>query len=148
MKAYSYRADTAVPSFDDAHPVVFMDGECALCTRAARIIARLDRKQEFRICPVQSPLGQAVLRHYGFDADSPTTWLYLQGGQAFGSLAGIIKAGERLGGLGRIAIIFRAAPKPLQDFLYNCIAKSRYRLFGKADLCGVPDEELRRRLIT
>ena len=40
-----YRADPLVPLFDDRHPIVFMDGECALCTRAARTIARLNKAE-------------------------------------------------------------------------------------------------------
>ncbi len=80
MEAYSYRLDPAVPSFDDSSPIVFMDGECALCSGAARTIARLDRKNEFRICPVQTALGRAVLAHYGLSAEEPTTWLSLEVG--------------------------------------------------------------------
>lgn len=147
MKPYSYRADPNVPSFNDAHPIVFMDGECALCTGAARTIARLDKAGVFKICPVQSPLGQAVMRHYGLDANDPTTWLYLEEGEATGSLDGVIKAGERLGGWGRVVSLFRIAPKPLRDLMYRGIAKSRYRIFGKADMCRTPDEALRRRLL-
>ena len=60
--AYSYRDDPDVPAFDDRNPIVFMDGTCALCTTSARMIARFDRSQAFRICPVQSPTGRAVLK--------------------------------------------------------------------------------------
>ena len=39
---YSYRGDEAVLAFDDSEPIVFMDGECVLCTRSAQLLARLD----------------------------------------------------------------------------------------------------------
>jgi DCC1-like thiol-disulfide oxidoreductase len=58
---YSYRHDPSVPEFDDSGPITFMDGDCTLCSTGARLIARLDRCREFRICPVQTPLGKAVL---------------------------------------------------------------------------------------
>lgn len=98
-KAYSYRGDSGVPSFDDRGPIVFMDGECALCTGAARVIARLDKRGEFRICPIQSDLGQAILQHYGLDYGNPDSWIYLADGNAFASLDAVIEAGTRLGGV-------------------------------------------------
>jgi predicted DCC family thiol-disulfide oxidoreductase YuxK len=118
---YSYRDDPSVPAFDDCGPIVFMDGECALCSSGARVIARLDRRMEFRICPVQTPLGRAVLAHYGLEADDPLSWLYLADGRAYGSMAGMIRAGERLGGLGRLLSAARLLPQGAQDWLTGAL---------------------------
>jgi predicted DCC family thiol-disulfide oxidoreductase YuxK len=145
---YSYRADKAVPAFDDRGPIVFMDGHCALCTRAARIISRLDRAGEFRICPVQSPLGRAVLEHYRLDPDDPESWLYLADGHAYRSMDAIIRSGTRLGGWGRLAQIFRILPRSARDWLYRRIARNRYSIGGRTDMCAVPDPALKRRLMT
>ena len=144
---YSYRSDPAVPDFDDSGPVVFMDGECALCSRAARTIARLDRKGEFRICPIQSALGSAVLRHYGLDPVDPDSWLYLTDGQAYTSLDAVIRVGRRLGGWGRLMDVFVVLPRPARDWVYRRIARNRFRIFGKADMCALPDPGLRKRLM-
>jgi len=91
-QAYSYLNDPDVPGFDDSRPVVFMDGQCALCTFGARAIASLDRKKEFKICPIQSSVGRAVLQHYGLGPSDPDSWLYLHGGKAETSLDAIIKS--------------------------------------------------------
>ena len=144
---YSYRTDPSVPDFDDSGPVVFMDGECSLCTAGARTIARLDRRAEFRICPTQSDLGRAVLGHYGLDPGDPDSWLYLFGGRAYASLDAMIRVGRRLGGPGHLMAVFRLLPPRPQDRLYRWIARNRYRLSGQAQLCALPDPELRRRLI-
>jgi len=146
--AYSYRGDDAIPAFEDRGPVVFMDGDCALCTRGARIITRLDRAGEFRICPIQSALGRSVLTHYGLDPDDPESWLYLADGKAYTSLDAIIRAGTRLGGWGRTLRIFQILPVRVQDWLYRRIARNRYRLFGRANMCELPDPELKRRLLS
>lgn len=146
--AYSYRNDVAVPAFDDGGPVVFMDGECMLCTQAARVIARMDTAGTFRICPVQSPLGRAMLGHYGLRADDPESWLYLADGQAYTSMDAIVRAGRRMGGWGHLLAPFALLPRPAQDWLYTRLARSRYRLFGRTDMCALPDERLRRRLMS
>jgi len=144
---YSYRSDPDVPLFDDSRPVAFMDGACALCTFGARAIAKLDRTQEFRICPIQSPLGRAVLQHYGLDPSDPDSWLYLHEGEADTSLDAIIEVGRRLGGAGRVMSAFYAFPRPVRDWLYRRMARNRYRLFGRTEMCALPDPELRSRLM-
>ena len=145
--AFSYRRDLAVPRFDDRSPIVIMDGRCALCTRGARLICRLDRRGEFKIVPTQSHLGCAILCHYGLNAANPASWLYLEDGKAYGSMEAIVRVGKRLGGWCRSVQVLRIMPGFLQDWLYRRLALNRYRLFGRADLCAVPDPDLRRRLL-
>ncbi|MGF1501465.1 MAG: thiol-disulfide oxidoreductase DCC family protein [Paracoccaceae bacterium] len=145
---YSYRDDPAVPGLPDAGPIFFVDGDCALCSRWARIVARRDKAGIARICPVQSPTGRAVIAHYGLDADDPTTWLYLEDGKAFDGIPGIVAAGRRLGGwLRPLAAVLARVPPGLGAWLYARMARNRYTLLGRADLCALPDPEIRARLI-
>ncbi|MCY0152146.1 saccharopine dehydrogenase NADP-binding domain-containing protein [Hoeflea alexandrii] len=81
-----------MPSFDDHGLATVMDGECVLCSVGARLIARFDKAGEFRICRSQTPLGRALLHHYGLSADDPESWLYIADGQAFTSLDAMIRA--------------------------------------------------------
>ena len=144
---YSYRADPRVPAFDDAGPVTVMDGECALCSGAARLVARFDKAHEFRICRTQTPLGEALLNHFGLAADDPESWLYIEDGRAYTSLDAVVRAGRRVGGAGLILQPLRLLPRRAQDWLYRRLARSRYRLFGRTEMCAVADPALRARLI-
>jgi predicted DCC family thiol-disulfide oxidoreductase YuxK len=145
---YSYHGDETVPAFDDSGPIVFMDGECVLCTRSARLLARLDRTGIFRICPIQTPLGRGILEHYGLDPGDPDSWLYLESGKAYTLIDGMIRAGRHLGGWGNLLRPLGFLPRPAQDWLYRRVARNRYSLFGRTDVCTVPDPALRRRLMT
>jgi predicted DCC family thiol-disulfide oxidoreductase YuxK len=144
---HSYRGDPAVPGFDDSCPVVVMDGECVLCSVGARLIARFDRVGEFRICRTQTKLGQSLLLHYGLIPGDPQSWLYIADGRAFTSLDAMIRAGRRVGGAGRLLQVLNLMPRSLQDWLYRALARNRYRLFGRIDMCSIPDPALRARLI-
>ncbi len=144
---YSYRQDAAVPAFDDAGPITVMDGHCVLCSAGARLIARFDRAGEFRICRAQTPLGQALLRHYGLSPDDPESWLFIVDGRAFTSLDAMIRVGRRLGGPGWMLQPLRLVPRALQDWLYRKLATNRYHLFGRIDMCSLPDPALRRRIM-
>jgi predicted DCC family thiol-disulfide oxidoreductase YuxK len=146
--AYSYRGDLSVPPFDDSGPVAFMDGDCVLCTFGARAIARLDKSAEFRICPIQTPLGQSVLRHFGLDPQDPASWLYLIDGRAYTSLDAMIRAGRRMGGWGHVLVPLSILPGGMQDWLYLRLARNRYRLFGRTEMCAIADPKLKQRLLT
>jgi predicted DCC family thiol-disulfide oxidoreductase YuxK len=147
-QSHSYRTDPAVPDFDDQGPVCVMDAHCALCARGARWIAGNDHREEFRIIPLQSALGIALMNHYALDPTDPTSWLYLEDGQAFASLDAFMRVGRRLGGIWKAVIVLRILPPVLRDALYSLVARNRYRWFGRTDMCSLSDPELKKRIIS
>lgn len=144
---YAYRDDPAVPDFDDSGPRTVMDARCGLCARGARWIARNDRDGAFRIIPMQSDLGAALFTHFGLDLADPASWLFLEDGRGYTSLDAIMRVGARLGGPSSLLRAFRILPRGLQDRAYGLIARNRYRLSRRVDLCALPDPEVQRRLI-
>jgi predicted DCC family thiol-disulfide oxidoreductase YuxK len=144
---HSYRQNPAIPPFDDTSPVAVMDAQCAICSWGARMIHRLDRAGTTRICPIQSPLGTALLTHYGLDPNDPASWLFLHDGTAHKDFEAVLHAGRLYGGVGLLTQVLRLVPKPLRDWLYTRLARNRYRLFGRADLCALPDPALQRRIL-
>lgn len=143
----SCRDDPAVPPFDDSAPIAVMDAQCAICSWGARMIHRLDRAGTTRIVPIQSPLGSALLRHYGLDPQDPASWLFLDGGQPHKDFEAVLHAGRLYGGFGHLTLALRLIPRPVRDWLYLRLARNRYRLFGRADLCALPDPALQRRIL-
>lgn len=145
--AYSFRSDPDVPRFDDLDPVAVMDADCAICSWGARMIHRLDRTGTVRICPIQSPLGTALLRHYGLEPDDPATWLFIDNGQPHVDFEAVLHAGHRFGGWARLVGVLRLLPRPARDWLYQRLARNRYALFGGGDMCALPDPAFQRRLL-
>lgn len=129
-------------------PIAVMDGNCALCSFGARMIHRLDRRQEIRICPIQTERGRALLAVHDFEVDDPESWIFLENGNAFFGFDAMIRVGERSGGWGRLLSPLRLLPRPARDWLYKRIARNRYALFGQRDMCAIPDPALRARLIS
>ncbi|WP_150522845.1 thiol-disulfide oxidoreductase DCC family protein [Roseibium sediminis] len=143
-------AEEVLPNGSDGFgpkPIAVMDAECALCSWGARMIHRLDRSGDIRICPVQSPLGTGILDHHHISHLDPESWLFLDGGAAYRDMEAIIHAGKRLGGLGNLVLALKVLPRPLRDWLYRKVARNRYRLFGKGDMCAIPDPDFQKRLI-
>lgn len=124
-----------------------MDAQCALCARGAAWIAGNDKAERFQIVPVQSPLGDMLMRAEGLDPSDPSSWLIIDGAGTHQGLEALMVAAKHLGGVWRALAVLRAVPKPLRDWAYYNVARNRYRFFGRTDLCALPDPEVRRRLI-
>lgn len=129
-------------------PVTIMDGECALCSFGARMIHRLDRRGTVRILPIATPRGQAALTQYGLEPGAPETWLYIDGDAAWTGFDAMVVLGARCGGWGHALAPLRLLPRGLRARAYRAVARNRYRLFGRADLCDMPDPGLRARLLS
>lgn len=138
-----------VPSWLTAlGPVCVMDAECALCSFGARMIHRLDRDQTIRILPIQSPRGAQVLELFGLVAANPETWLFSDGQVIWSGLEAMITLGAQCGGWGHALAPLRLLPSGVRRGLYGAVARNRYRLFGRADMCAVPDAGLRARILS
>lgn len=144
---YSYRADPAVPAFPDDKVLVVFDGVCVLCSGFAKFIVKRDRTLAFRLTTAQSPLGQALYRHYGLDTETFATNLVIADGRANAKLDSVAVTGERLGGPWRALALLRLLPRGLADWLYDRVARNRYALFGRTDSCMIPPPEWRERFI-
>jgi len=106
---------------------------------------RHDRRASVNFVSAQSPLGQALYRHYGMVIDD--SYLLISGGHAYTASSGYLTLARILGGpwhLFRVAAIF---PARLRDAVYGLIARNRYRWFGKTEYCSLLTEEQRQRLL-
>ncbi|MDX8353691.1 thiol-disulfide oxidoreductase DCC family protein [Cognatiyoonia sp. IB215182] len=135
-----------MPQFD--HPVAVMDADCALCSWGARMIHRLDRTGDVRIAPIQSATGAALMRANGLDPIDPDSWLFIVDGTVWRDFDAVIRLGERAGGWGRVCSLLRLVPRPLRDWLYARVARNRYAVFGRGDMCALPDPAFQARLMT
>lgn len=139
LEPYSYRRDAAVPAFDDVRPILIFDGKCALCSGFAGFILRHDRKQALRLLAAQSPLGEALYRHFDLKAEDYATNILLVGGHALAKSDGSIRVFELLGAPWLIVAIARLVPRLLRDALYDIVARNRLRWFGRREVCYAPD---------
>jgi predicted DCC family thiol-disulfide oxidoreductase YuxK len=147
LAPYSYRADPAVPAFADDRPIIVFDGQCVFCSAWARLVLRFDRKGLFRLLPAQTALGESLYRHYGLDPSNYETNILIENGLGRFKADGAMRMASLLGFLFALANVFRILPRPWADALYDLVAKNRYRLFGRSNVCYVPDARYHDRVL-
>ncbi|WP_019955299.1 thiol-disulfide oxidoreductase DCC family protein [Yoonia vestfoldensis] len=128
-------------------PIAVMDAECAVCSWGARVIHRIDRQGDIRIAPIQSATGAALMRANGLDPADPDTWLFIENGTVWRDFDALIRVGQRSGGWGRVFALLRVLPRPARNWLYRRVARNRYAVFGRGDMCALPDPAFRARLL-
>ena len=112
-----------------------------------RAIATRDASGHFQFASAQSPLGQALYRHYALDPQAFETVLLISAGRAFGKLDMAAEVARVLGGPWRLVGLVRPLPRRLQDMAYDLVAANRYRLFGRTATCQLPDPSWRARVV-
>ena len=144
---YSYRSDPAVPDFPDDKPLIVFDGVCVMCSGFARFVLRHDHEGVFRMATAQSPLGQALYRHYGLDGVAMETMLVLSEGRPHAKADAGILVLERLGLPWATARAARLTPEWMADRLYDRLARNRYAVMGRRNRCMVPPARWRARFL-
>ena len=126
---------------------VVIDAHCAACANCARWIAAHDQRGEFRIIPLHSDLGRALMKGHDIDPDDPASWLLIHDGAAFTGLDAWFCVADRLASAQRLMWFMRRVPKPVREFGYRLVARNRRKFFPMDDLCQVPNAEVARRLV-
>ena len=141
-------APASTPSVEDGGPIVLYDGVCGLCNRSVQFILRHDRAGRFRFAALQSDFARGLLRRHGLPEDQLESVVLVRDGRAYrrsaaalGIARGLDAPWPLLGALGRVV------PRFVADFVYDRVASSRYRVFGKLDACMLPPPEVRSRFL-
>lgn len=129
-----------------SHLILF-DGVCNLCNGAVQTVINNDKKQIFTFASLQSITGEKVLIENKLSTDDFDSFVYLRNGKLFLRSSAALYVAKDLGGFSQLLFIFIIVPKFIRDFVYNYIAKNRYKWFGKQESCMVPTPELKSRFL-
>lgn len=126
--------------------VILYDGVCVLCSGWMRFVAARDLHRLFRFAAIQTPYGRELAERLGIDPDDPDTNALVMDGLGYRRSDAAIAVLSRLPGWGWTGGL-RFAPRVLRDVVYRAVARNRYRMFGKHDLCDLGGPDLRDRVI-
>lgn len=127
--------------------IILFDGECHFCDRSVQFILKRDRHGYFKFASLQSELGQKLLKKHQIPTDTDS-FVLVTSKQAYVKSTAALKVVRHLTGLWKILYVFILVPRPLRNFVYDVIAKNRYRWFGRKESCDLPTPEMRRRFLS
>ena len=132
---------------DKMENIVLFDGICNLCNGLVLFIIRRDPKGRFKFASLQSESGQERLKQFGLPVIKFESLVLIKSDRYYLKSTGVLKMLRELGGAWKLFYVFIIVPRFIRDFIYDLIAKSRYKIFGKRDECMIPTPELEGRFL-
>ncbi|NNE31451.1 MAG: DUF393 domain-containing protein [Winogradskyella sp.] len=129
--------------------LILFDGICNLCNSSVLYIIKRDKKNKFVFAPLQSDVGDYIINKFQIDVNKTDSILLYNpkvNSMKYKSSAALLIA-KHLGFPTNLMIIFYSIPTSIRNWVYDYIAKHRYKWFGKKDACMIPTPELQSKFI-
>ena len=127
--------------------LILFDGVCVLCNGSMQFILKHERAAEFHFAAVQSAAGRRALAAHGQPTEDWDSVVVVDGTAVYLKSDAAIRIAGDLRAPWSWLRVLAILPRGLRDWLYDRVARNRYRLFGRYDQCRVPNAEQRGRIL-
>ncbi len=119
--------------------ILLFDGYCRLCNGLVQTVLMHDKQGRIKMAALQSPEGKTLLEKHGLQPEFADSMVVISEGKLMLESDAAIRIGKELNGfrlLSKFASIF---PRFFRDATYRFVARNRFRIFGKDEICYLPD---------
>lgn len=127
--------------------IVFFDGVCNLCNGFVQFVLTHEKNQTFQFCSLQSDFAINFFKQNQFETLHIDSVIVYKNQQFYIQSEAAFKVIEELKLPYRLISVFKFFPPVLNNFIYKIIAKYRYKIFGKTDVCWVMKPEHKQRFL-
>ena len=128
--------------------IILFDGVCNLCNSSVQYVIKHDKKNLFMFTALQSDIGKQIIEAYKIDTQKTDSILLYtpEKGIDYKSTAAL-KIALKLGFPQSLMGVFFIIPPFIRNWVYDYIAKNRYKWYGKKDACMIPTPELKSKFL-
>ncbi|MFY0598372.1 MAG: thiol-disulfide oxidoreductase DCC family protein [Cyclobacteriaceae bacterium] len=127
--------------------IILFDGVCNLCDFFVNFVIDRDHSKKFKFASLQSDFASQSLSKIGSDHKQLTSLVLIDDGKISVKSSAALQILRQLGFPWKIFYFLIVIPRPIRDFIYDWIAKNRYKWFGKRDSCRVPTIDVMERFL-
>ncbi len=125
--------------------IVFFDGVCNLCQSSVSYLIKHDKKGVLKFASLQGNYAKDFVNET--EIQSMQSILFFDGKMLYKKSTAVLKLSRLLGGWHQMLLLGYILPRFFRDWLYNIVAKNRYRWFGKKDQCMLPSKGFENRFL-
>jgi predicted DCC family thiol-disulfide oxidoreductase YuxK len=129
------------------HKVILFDGVCNLCNSSVTLVIKNDKAGVFRFAALQSEIGAALIAKFDVDTSKTDSILLIDQDKIYAKSTAALKIAKELSGAYPLLYGFMIIPNFIRNWVYDFIAKHRYKWFGKTDMCMIPTPELKNKFL-
>lgn len=132
--------------------LVLFDGVCVLCHRTVQFLIQADKKGVLQFAALQGRTGAALLTRHPEIEDASRSVIVvrnlgLPSEETYLRAKAILAICSEIGGLCRLASVFKIVPTFMANRVYDFVAQHRYAWFGRYEECFFPDSETKERFL-
>jgi len=135
------------PNIQQFNNIILFDGVCNLCSGFLNFIYKFDEQAFFKFAWIQSDEGAEILRWLGMPTKDYKTIVYIKNGEAFFKSTAFLKIIKNLNFPWPLLQVGYILPRFFRDWIYDLVAKYRYKIFGKKESCLLPTGDLKSRFL-
>ena len=132
---------------DENKLIILFDGVCNLCIGSIQFIIKKDSKDIFRLAPIQSVVGQKIIKKHSINISKKDSIVLINGNNIQYQSTAVLSVLYKLKTFWKILLFLYIIPYPIRDYIYSLVAKSRYSLFGKQQTCIVPNKNIKSKFL-
>jgi predicted DCC family thiol-disulfide oxidoreductase YuxK len=129
--------------------IILFDGVCNFCNASINFVIRHDKKNIFKFASLQSEIAKTLIPSSALEGEDAhlNSIVYLENGRLYTKSTAVLRILKKLGGFYSLAYAFIVVPPFIRNFVYDSIARNRYKWFGKRENCMVPTAEVRAKFL-
>ena len=120
------------------HNIILFDGVCKLCNAWCSFVIKHDANHIFKLTSMQSEEGQLILKHFDLPTVNFTSMFYIEKNHIYDKSTAFIKIISLFSYPIKFLSILRVITLSLRNFVYDIIARNRYKIFGRYEYCVLP----------
>tara|TARA_R110000765_G_scaffold93712_7_gene176637 strand:+ start:1696 stop:2112 length:417 start_codon:yes stop_codon:yes gene_type:complete len=134
---------------NENNKIILFDGVCNLCNSSVQYVIKRDKSNAYRFAALQSEIGKKLVEQRGIDTSQIDSIILIEPGVAYYTKStAALKIAQSFGGVWQLTSVFEWIPEKIRDWVYDYIAKNRYKWYGKKEVCMVPSPENNERFLT
>ena len=137
-----------MPDNSNDKAIILFDGVCNLCNSSVNFIINHDTKNYFLFAPLQSEQGKELLCKFNPEDTQLESFVLIENNKIYLKSTAALRAAKHLNKLYSLLYFLIIVPPFIRNGIYGCIAKNRYKWFGKKEVCMIPNEEIKSRFIS
>ncbi|WP_338733903.1 thiol-disulfide oxidoreductase DCC family protein [Mangrovimonas cancribranchiae] len=128
--------------------LILFDGVCNLCNSSVQYVIKHDKHNRFMFTALQSEVGQQIIKDFNIETSKiDSILLYSSSKNLTHKSTAALKIASQLGFPRNLMSIFLIIPAFIRNWVYDYIAKNRYKWYGKREACMIPTPELKNKFI-
>ena len=116
--------------------IIVFDGVCVLCNTFAQFLIKNDKKNIFKFTSIESKSGKKIIDELTIDVKKTDSIILIKNKKVYYKSSAVLHILKFI----RPYYLFYPLiliPNYLRDFIYDVIAKNRYKWFGKQKYCKI-----------